>query len=486
MNTKNIKNLFAGSLLLMGAVAFTACTEDFTDWDAPQQNAASEPASKVELMLQPTIGSIDFASYTDSKVQLFTTNLNSQQVTNYQVAISGQDTDKGGSIIADTDGNVSASELKAIVTDMYGKAPVEHPLSITVSTVAANNTADGEVFVQRQASPFTLKVKLDAPFIDTAYYLTGDFAGWNKEGALPFTHLGSGNVYDSPEFQIVFTATSDNQYWKIISGTNYDGDFWAEGETGVVGTVVDGDTSFDGQLTTTKPQAGKLEKGGLYIMTINMMEYTYSIKAMAPQFYMVGALNGWTADGAAASLLYPQSSTTMSYTSKFTGAWDLKLWNKSDLGNWDNCYGSIVDGDSSPAGALINSGAQAISAPSAEYYTFAVDIASMTYSWTKLDNQSPTEYTKMGVIGDFNGWGGDMEMTQVTPHNWYVVGTVTDGGLKFRADADWAVNWGADLSVTSSNFYGKGVANGPNIWVPAGTYAFYLNDITGDLAIVAQ
>jgi hypothetical protein len=92
----------------------------------------------------------------------------------------------------------------------------------------------------------------------------------------------------------------------------------------------------------------------------------------------------------------------------------------------------------------------------------------------------------MGVIGDFNSWGGDMEMKQVTPHNWYVVGTVTDGGLKFRANGGWEVNWGAEFTITDTNFYGKGVANGSNISVPAGTYAFYLNDITGDFVIVKQ
>ena len=77
-------------------------------------------------------------------------------------------------------------------------------------------------------------------------------------------------------------------------------------------------------------------------------------------------------------------------------------------------------------------------------------------------------------------------MTQVTPHNWYAVGTVTDGGLKFRANNDWVINWGASLSVSDSQFYGQGVQGGDNIWVPAGTYAFFMNDITGEFAIVKQ
>ena len=477
------KSILCGIALVAG---LWSCTEDYTDWADPQQNAAKEAAQKLEMMVQPTTQSIDFATYTAPTVQLFTTNLNEQQAKEYNVLFTGDDATKTETLIADAAGHIQTAQLKDVVISLFGKAPTERTLNVTAAAIATNATADGPVKVLRQASPFNLKATLDAPFIDSGYYLTGDFAGWNKDGALAFTHLGSGSVYDDPEFQIMFTATADNQYWKIISATNYNGDFWSEGPTGVVGTVVDGDTSAEGLLTTTKPQAGKIEKGGLYLMTINMMEYTYSIKAVAPQFYMVGALPGWNAEGAATAILYPQSNTVMTYTSKYTGAWDLKLWNKNDLGNWDACYGCKVDGDNSPAGDLINSGAQAISAPSAEFYTMPVDVANMTYSWTKLDNQTPTEYISMGVIGDFNSWGGDMEMKQVTPHNWYVVGTVTDGGLKFRANGGWDVNWGAELTVTDTSFYGKGVANGANISVPAGTYAFYLNDITGDFAIVKQ
>ena len=477
------KIILLGITLVAGLVS---CTKDYTDWATPQSNAANDPVQKLEMMVQPTVNSILFANDNGENIQLFTTNLTAEQASEYLLAVSGTDGNTVVDMVADADGKVSVEELEDAVTLIYGKSPIERTLNITVSANVKVTTADGVINVNRVASPFALKATPDAPFIDSGYYLTGDFAGWNKDGALPFTHLGNGNVYDDPEFQIMFTVTQANQYWKIISATNYNNEFWAEGETGVVGTVIDGDTSFEGNLTTTSPQAGKIEQPGMYLMTINMMDYTYTIKSVAPQYFMVGAVPGWNAEGAAKALLYPKSGTVMSYTTKYTGAWDLKLWNKNDLGNWDACYGCAVDGDNSPSGALINANAQAISAPSAEYYTFTIDLAAMTYSWTKLDNQSPTEYNAIGVIGDFNGWGGDLAMTQVTPHNWYAVGTVTDGGLKFRANNGWDINWGASLSVSDSQFYGQGVQNGDNIRVPAGTYAFFMNDITGEFAIVKQ
>lgn len=466
-------------LTLMAAMA--SCTEDYKDWASPANNP-QEPVKSVEVEVT-SAGTINLADAEES-VQLFTPSVvvSDEAVSKYTVELYAEAEGARKELTADSEGKVLTADLQDAVVSLCGARPVERSLFMDITCLT--NIAGQSI--QNVSKNVAIKITPKAPFIDSGYYLTGDFAGWNKEGALAFTHIGSGDVYDNPEFQIMFTATADNQYWKIISKTNYDNDFWAEGETGVVGTKVDGDTSAEGLLTTDHPQAGKIEKAGIYMLTINMMEYSFTIKAVAPQFYMVGALPGWNAEGAAKALLYPQTNTTMQYTSKFTGAWDLKLWNKNDLGNWDACYGCEVDGDNSANGKLINSNAQAISSPSAEYYTFTVDLAAMTYSWTKLANQNPTEYTKMGIIGDFNGWSTDEEMTQVTPHNWYVVATVTDGGLKFRANADWGINWGAELTVSDSDFYGKGVQDGANITVPAGTYAFYINDITGDFAIVKQ
>lgn len=94
------------------------------------------------------------------------------------------------------------------------------------------------------------------------------------------------------------------------------------------------------------------------------------------------------------------------------------------------------------------------------------------------------------LIGEFNGWGGDFDLTQVTPHNWYGVFTQeSDGQLKYRANHDWSVNWGygsdKDWNVADS-FNKIGTNGGGNIWVPKGTYAVYLNDITNSMLIIAE
>jgi hypothetical protein len=81
-----------------------------------------------------------------------------------------------------------------------------------------------------------------------------------------------------------------------------------------------------------------------------------------------------------------------------------------------------------------------------------------------------------GIIGAFNGWGGDLAMT--AEGNYYVVkGAALEGELKFRKDAGWAVNFGyAEGAAFEANAEIALAQDGANIVVPAGTYDVYLDE----------
>lgn len=70
---------------------------------------------------------------------------------------------------------------------------------------------------------------------------------------------------------------------------------------------------------------------------------------------------------------------------------------------------------------------------------------------------------------DFNLW--TLESVTLTTQN----PDVTDEGVKFRAENDWAVNWG-DVTWPS----GIGTAGGPNIATVEGTYGVTFNSSTGE------
>lgn len=342
---------------------------------------------------------------------------------------------------------------------------------------------------------FQVKAVPEAPFIDAAYYLVGNLTEWGLDTKLKFAHSDA-DVYEDPVFTLMFTTTKDDQYWKIIPQGNVDkGNIWAveNDPKGVVGVETDGDDAMSGKLLTTtstgvKAYAGKIAKAGMYQMTINMMDYTYTIKQIAPEYYLVGKLQGWDIENKTC-LMYAETPMVQSYTTQWNDDANLKIWLGSDWGVWENAYGAKDDGDNSVEGKIAGSGAIVCPEPGA-FYTFKVDFSTMTYKWTKLENQNPTAYENVSLIGVGGKWndGDDIDMTQVAPHNWFIEKTIPEGSFKIRANHEWndAANWGfAEGQEFSST--GKLITSGgsKDIKVSAGKYRIFFNDITLEYAIIA-
>lgn len=216
-------------------------------------------------------------------------------------------------------------------------------------------------------------------------------------------------------------------------------------------------------------------------------------------YYIVGAMQGWNTSDQSC-IFYPSTNvvTTQSYTTRWDGEATFKIFPGNDYDNWKSwasAYTAPTENDQSASGTIIpnNGGGNFKSPAPGEYYTFTIDMANMTYTWTKLDNQEPTEYKSIGITGDFNGWadGQDILMTEVSPHNWYVRATIpSEGGIKFRVDGAWTTSWGIEGDVDKAinvgdQFWGKFIQPGKNALLPAGTYDIYFNDITTEFVFVA-
>lgn len=477
----------------VAALSMTSCDEDFSDVAAPQAWPQEEAITLPGFSVSAVSTAADLASGDSVTVFSYTTPANMPEDTSIdkfrlKVLPSGVEGAVEVTVNASSNGKVASADLQQIIEDSYGKRPVERTLN---ATVYADLMKGGQASLLT-CDPIVIKAVPEAPVISSAYYLVGDHCGWDAAGMMQFNHSGK-DVYEDPVFTVMFTTTKAGSYWKIIPQENVDATDGFFNDPGVVGPAVDGETALEGALVNEGAKAGMIEEPGMYQMTINMMDYTYSIKMVAPEYYIVGAMQSWNSNATTGMtcMLYPQSAMVHSYTTAFMGDANLKIWMGSDFGNWDVSYGNTSDGDNSASGALVNTGSGAIVCPEKStddakvFYTFTADFSTMTYMWTKLENQTPAEYTTIGLIGDFNSWGGDFEMTQVTPHNWYAAGLVVNaaGGIKFRANADWSVNWGvgADLSHDlSMDNYGTGTNGGGNLSIAAGTYNVFFNDITGE------
>lgn len=475
-----------------------SCSEDFKDWADPQTNP-QEDAITIPGFTATAAQAIDFASVTTDSVNTF--SLSSAALpegftlANARLELTPQGVENATKTTVNTDlnGKGAVADLAPVVESAYGKRPTARTFD---AQVYVNAVKDGQA-VLIDAGKINLVMTPKAPFIDTNYYLVGQMTDWSLNTKFKFTHSDA-DVYEDPVFTIMFTTTDDNQYWKIIPQGNVDaGNIWAveNNPKGVVGVEKDGDDAMSGTLLTTtskgeKANAGKIAKAGIYQMTINMMDYTYSIKQIAPEYYLVGALQSWS-DQNMSCLMTAETAMVQNFTTKWTGDANMKIWLGSDFGKWDNAFGSASgDGVNTAEGKLKAGGGAIVCPEKGAYYTFTADFSTMTYKWTKLANQNPTEFKNVSLIGVGGKWndGDDIDLKQEAPHNWYLAKQeIPAGGLKIRADHKWRDdgNWGF---AEGQKYESKGTlitsGGSNNIPVPAGTYNIYFNDITGAYAFV--
>jgi len=440
------------------ATTMVACTDDYTDWAAPQENGPEE-AKSVSVSVSPA-SAIDFATSTAENVAIFSASFTAEEgaTATYKVTLSPED-NSASTVLTSADGTVTAEELKNAVISFYGKAPTPRVLNAVVDAYV---DVKGQT-IKVTAPAVAVNVTLDAPFISTGYYLIGDMNGWNGDNMYAFNHSDA-NVYDDPVFTLVFTTEADGQYWKIIPQSNVDaGNVWNDGIEGVVGVEVDGDTSLEGLLTTTSAQAGKIEKAGMYKMTLNMMDYTYKLEELnfEEYIYVPGNHQGWSP--ATAPRLYGEN-----FDGKYVGYSCLdggfKFTKGPDWSFGEYNWGSFT---SHPEG-FTGEGGGDITCTVPGFYLIEANVAEGTLKAT------PTTW---GIIGDAttDGWNSDQDMTwNAEKHCWCATITLTDGTIKFRANDGWDINFGGNPDNLS--------AGGDNIPVTAGTYDIdlYLERTTSD------
>lgn len=413
-----------------------SCSEDFKDWADPQTNP-QEDAITIPGFTATAAQAIDFASVTTDSVNTF--SLSSAALPegftlgNARIELTPQGVENATKTTVNTslDGKGAVADLASVVESAYGKRPIARTFD---AQVYVNAIKEGQA-VLIDAGKINLVMTPKAPFIDAAYYLVGDMFttddvnGWNTiSDKQTFKHSDK-DVYEDPIFTITFETTKADQYWKIIPKANVDAGNTDASAAGVVGPKVDGEDSMTGSLTNGDAKAGKIAKAGKYKLTLNMMDYSYTIEE-APELYMKGDANGWDGyDYLAGDGVHFTGFMYLNQNGfKFTTAPD---WSGTGYGeNFSTApdAGNIVMTE--PAG----------------YYKVDVDLSAKTYTLTPI--------TSIGIIGSAapNGWDSDVDLTYV-PYNketkegryWEAKNIKLKAGeCKFRANDAWDMQWGFD------------------------------------------
>ena len=414
----------------LGAASLMAsCTEDFNEDVAAPQQWEQEAAVDAPNVTAQSVGSIDLGTAGDS-VTVFSLNVTSIPTGTTIANLRLQSDEASVEIKADNNGKIASADLQALIEKQYGKRPTERTLYAVVH---------GDCMKDGQASFFNagqieIKATPKAPFISTGYYLVGDMFkiddtnnGWNDVCMQAFNHSGK-DVYEDPIFTIVFTTTAENQYWKVIPQSNIDNEnFWAN--PGVVGPATDGESALSATLVNENAQAGKIEKPAMYKMTLNMIEYTYTLEELDyPEFiYEIGNNTEW---GSAYALQGPN------FDGIYHGAMFLKSGFKfrSNANDWNGSGNWGLDADGTEGKLISDGGSKDIPLAEDGFYKITVDLNKMEYTLTKFE--------KLGIIGDGQpgGWDTDTELTyDNTEKCWKATGVVLTAGksIKFRTVGDW-------------------------------------------------
>jgi hypothetical protein len=419
-----MKKIFLYGGVLLSVLSLSSCNEDFDNWSALQKNSQQAATAAYGLTFAGSGVSIDMndANKPDS-VKIMTVTSSDTTVSNVvvkNVTVNGYAIPY---VLKGTSAWVSTVQLDSVAKESL-KSQKYEKRSLTVAASAAAVLKTGEA-VAISGSATQAETPIKTPDVDAkGYFILGDANpnGWtpNKPLFLKETATGS-NI-----FTAAVTTTKDGSNWfKFYGGSSYIGDAtgWDNVNAAQYGCAVNGDDAAFNYITWSNVQTPVITGAGTWIVTFNANTWTYTVSK--PIMYMAGDANGWK------QIDYLGSNDGNNFTGfMYLNNNGFKFCTQTD---WN---GTNYGKDFSTAGDAAN-----INLPDGDaegYYKVDVSLSSKTMTLTAI--------TRIGIIGDAtaDGWNSDQPMTyNKTDRAWEVSGiTLKTGEIKFRANSDWAINWG--------------------------------------------
>lgn len=444
-----MKKTLLYSLAAMASLALASCAGDYDDWANPQANEQEASAAKYGVTFANGSEAEGSMADEDGIINLVTVNSTDANVSGFTlqdfkvngVAVNG--TMVGNSV------QVSTSELEKLVCEQ-NKSRASVARDLKVETQVSINLASGD------AVSITTKGETTGKFTPTAtpqldekgYYMLGQVNGneWDAKSPVWMNKISDG-VY-----QLKVTTTADKNWFKFYAGSNFVSEDWDSINKGALGCKENGSEEAFGYILYNGDSWGELQTpvipgAGTWIVTLDMNNLTYTVGK--PVLYMAGDANGWATND------YLAGDDGVHFTGyMYLNQNGFKFCTQPE---WKGTnYGANFD--TAPDAGNITMTEEA------GYYKVDVDLSAKTYTLIPI--------TTIGIIGSAspNGWDSDVDMTYV-PYNaetkelgyWEAKDiTLASGEIKFRANDDWAINWGGDVNALTQD--------GGNISVDAGTY----------------
>ena len=371
------------------------------------------------------------------------------------------------------------------------------PERISVVTRIAAFAVDGNTKVRLGATPdywygtdyeFVVERLNPDKVVEEAYYLVGDFCGWDVSKALKFEKTSEASVYDNPVFSIKIDVNREQAEagytWKVLplsafSAGNWVGAYGVEPKT--YGPDETPGAKYEGSLVTSpepKEKAGVITEAGPYLITINVVDETYNVNVALPYLWVPG--NG-SSNTDFSKVLRIGTDNYVRYkgVARLNRQWWLTGQASVDGINYKNDpdVEPVTKADGVVSGKFVDDAkAKKMVVPGNGLYVIDANTVMKTYKASPVNTIS--------AIGDFNEWNLE-NAPELTRSADFLVWTIKGleikeaGKFKFCVNHAWTLSFGAGKPGADEI-----VENGGNISIEPGTYDMTLSFETLPYALI--
>lgn len=271
--------------------------------------------------------------------------------------------------------------------------------------------------------------------------------GWNDE--TPMTYDANARTYS------VVTTLTNGEAYKFRANNNWEY------------SIADRGSFDEGSDYVFAKETGE------YKVVLDVTKHPYEVKYLSTSYpeklYLPGSYQGWSP--ATASTLMGNGEGVfeggINLVDEANANCEFKF---SPVPEWAGDFGATITWTDDNHASGTYGGSSNISVPNGYYY-IKLDMTTGEVALTRIN--------KVGLIGDFNSWGGDEEMTYDVVNNiWVGALTINDTDkFKVRMNGEWSMNRGlgikdnASLNITYPSYH-----DGENIGIgTAGTYTIKLD-----------
>lgn len=460
------------SIFLLGAlaVAATSCESD-PDFGAPIQTNPQDPVYEVDgvTVEQPSETSISLKEYADASrnipvgnflVSNFPEGYDMKVVTYISKDENFSSQYKVASTLTENTAFVNPDDFQNVYISSISKSPAAKKIYVRFAIYAVDGAQEYRIGDENSylggyfldVTPFPSDI-----VIEDNYYLLGTINGWSVPNAIKFTHSDLSG-YDDPIFTTVVEITpaqaADGWWWKVIPQSTFETGDWVDAANSAYGPEENGSEDMEGILASSSMNedgsykdagAGCLFEAGTYMLTLNMIEGTYSFTLAIPHLYIMGDAAGWDWNSPLVAEMQTSDYTNY-YAFARLSVGGYKFTSEKD---WAATFNLGVDGTPTVdkethnvVGKLVNGGNNNVLPEETGLYWNHVNLPVLTFESYYIST--------LGVIGDCtpNGWDAS---TALTPS---ADGLVWEGDIEFkgtgkfkiRANDAWEISLGGDMN----------------------------------------